>query len=136
MYNVCYAISPIHPDMPDDMLIALNEAAVEGLALINGVILNYYGIPALYDLKPIYQVSETERWRDIGAILTEKNKKGKRWGDCKDFTAWRLAELRKQNVQCSAESIVYRMKNRLQFHTYVRYQNGGVEDPARELGMP
>lgn len=116
--------------MPDDMLIALNEAAVEGLALVDAVLLQYYNIPSIYSIQPAYKVAKKETWKDIGALLRD------RWGDCKDFTAWRLAELRRMGIQAKAESIVARQGNRLQFHTYVRYADGQVEDPARELGMP
>lgn len=130
MYNVCYAVSAVHPSMPDDLLCALNAAAVEGLALVDAVILRYYVIPSIYSIKPAYRIAPKETWKDIGALLTD------RWGDCKDFVAWRLAELRKQNVNAWAESIVQREGNRLLFHTYIRFADGHLEDPARILGMP
>lgn len=130
MYNVCYAVSAVHPSMPDDLLVALNEASVEGLALVDSVILRYYNIPSIYTKRPKYRIAPKETWKDIGTLL------GDGWGDCKDFVAWRLAELRKQGVSCKAESIVQRQGNRLLFHTYIRFADGHVEDPARELGMP
>jgi len=115
--------------MPDDLLIGLNQAAVEGLALVNRVLLDYYPIPPLYEVRPRYKVGSTEQWKDIGSILRDG------WGDCKDFTAWRLAELYRANVSAKAKSIVERHKRRLLFHTYVEYANGKTEDPARILGM-
>lgn len=130
MYKVCYAISAVHPTMPDDMLIDLNQAAVEGLALVDGVLLDYYQLPSIYEVAPRYRVAKRETWKDIGTVLHDG------WGDCKDFTAWRLAELRKQGIQAKAESIVERIGRRLRFHTYVRYQDGRYEDPAKRLGMP
>lgn len=116
--------------MPDELLIGLNEAAVEGLAGVDSVILRWYNIPSIYSIRPVYRVERKEAWKDIGQLLVD------RIGDCKDFTAWRLAELRKAGVQAKAESIVMRSGSRLQFHTYVRYSDGRLEDPARELGMP
>ena len=115
--------------MPDGLLIALNQAAVEGLAGIDSVLLDYYPIPPLYDVRPTYKVGSTESWKDIGAILKDG------WGDCKDFTAWRLAEVRKAGIQARARSSVERHKRRLLFHTWVEYANGHTEDPARILGM-
>lgn len=112
------------------MLIGLNQAAVEGLAGINTVLLSYYNIPSIYDVRPKYRVGSKESWKDIGAVLRDM------WGDCKDFTAWRLAELRQQGTNARAESIVVRKAKRLMFHTYVRYQSGALEDPAKQLGMP
>lgn len=132
MYNVCYAITAVHPSMPDELLVRLNEAAVEGLAGIDAVLLSYYHLPPIYEVTPRlrYKVSAKESWKDIGAVLRDG------WGDCKDFTAWRLAELRRMGIQARAESIVQRIGRTLKFHTYVRYQNGNVEDPAKFLGMP
>lgn len=129
MYNVCLTLSGVHPSMPDSLLVALNQAAVEGLSLVDSVLLDYYNLRPLYELRPAYKVGGREQWKDIGSILRDG------WGDCKDFTAWRLAELRKRGVRASAESIVERHKSRLLFHTYVRYANGAIEDPARILGM-
>ena len=130
MYNVCYAISQIHPSMPDSLLVELNEAAVEGLAGIDMVLMRYYNLPSLYVINPKYRVASKESWKDIGAVIRDG------WGDCKDFTAWRLAELWKQGVPAKAESIVGRNGSKLLFHTYVRYPDGRVEDPAKRLGMP
>jgi len=115
--------------MPDDLLVALNEAAVEGLALIDAVILDYYPILPLYEVRPAYRIAAKEQWKDIGSVIADG------WGDCKDFTAWRLAELRKQGVRARAKSYVERQRKRLLFHTLVQYPNGHLEDPAKELGM-
>lgn len=115
--------------MPDDLLIALNEAAVEGLALIDSVILDYYPIYPLYYIRPAYKLAQKEQWKDIGQVLKDG------WGDCKDFTAWRLAELRKAGIQARARSIVERQRKRLLFHSFVAYPDGSTEDPAKQLGM-
>ncbi len=130
MYNVCYAISQIHPSMPDDLLIQLNQAAVEGLAGVDAVLMRYYNLPSIYVIAPRYRVASKESWKDIGAVIRDG------WGDCKDFTAWRLAELWRQGVDARAESIVSRSGKGLMFHTYIRFPNGALEDPAKRLGMP
>jgi hypothetical protein len=137
MYYLCYNIAAVSPDMPDDMLEALNAATVTGLALVNRVILDYYNLPPLYQMGMRYHVPKEvesgrsrEQWKDIATLLKD------RWGDCKDFTAWRLAELWKAGKQAYAESRVYREGKSLLFHTYIRFPDGSTEDPARTLGMP
>jgi hypothetical protein len=115
--------------MPDGMLVALNEAAVEGLSLVDSVLLDYYPILPLYHIRPEYKIGASEQWKDIGSILRDG------WGDCKDFTAWRLAELRKRGLRARAKSTVERQRKRLLFHTFIAYPDGTTEDPARILGM-
>ena len=130
MYSLDFILSQVHPSKPDYYLIELNQAAVEGLAGVDKVILDYNPrIPGLYVVRPRYRVPKRETWKDIGAVLRDKS------GDCKDLTAWRLAELWRMGVNARAESIVERIGPRLQFHTYIRYADGRVEDPSRELGM-
>lgn len=130
MYTTCFAISAIHPSMPDDMLVRLNQAAVEGLALVDRVLLDYYNFPSIYKVAPKYRTGGKETWKDIGALLKDG------WGDCKDFTAWRLAELWKAGVNAKAEAIIQRQGRRLLFHVYIRHPDGSIEDPAKLLGMP
>lgn len=120
--------------MPDNLLCELNAATVEGLARIDQVILRHFNIPSLYVIAPRYYhppPSEPEEWKDIGAVIRDKK------GDCKDFVAWRLAELWESGVLARAESVVSRKgKRTMKFHTFIRYPDGRVEDPARKLGMP
>jgi transglutaminase-like putative cysteine protease len=130
MYLACYALDSVHPSYPDWLLVELNAAAVMGLALVDSVILEYYHVPSLYRFAPRYVVEPVERWKDIATVLKDKT------GDCKDFTAWRLAELWRSGIGARAESIVQRSGRDMMFHTYVRYDDGKVEDPARLLGMP
>lgn len=130
MYALDMLLSQVHPSKSDGYLVNLNQAAVEGLAGVDKVILDYNPrIPGLYVIRPAYRVPARESWKDIGAVLKDKH------GDCKDLTAWRLAELWVMGVPARAESIVERQGTRLLFHTYVRYPDGRVEDPSRELGM-
>jgi hypothetical protein len=135
MYSVCYDITSISRNMPDWLLCELNAAAVHGLAAIDEVILRHYMIPSIYQVAPRYHIPiavergiRKERWKDIAAVLQDG------WGDCKDFTAWRLAELWRENIDAKAESILYR--DMMVFHTYVRYPDGRIEDVAKRLGMP
>lgn len=130
MYPAQYILAAIHPDMPNGILCELNAAAVEGLAGVDSVILSHYSIPSIYTIRPRYRIEKKERWKDLVAVITDKT------GDCKDFVAWRLAELRKAGYGARAESVVQRRKNSLLFHTFIRYDDGRLEDPARELGMP
>lgn len=136
MYAIEYIIGLIHPSRSDRELIELNQAAVEGLAGIDSVILKFNPkLQPLYVVRPRYVVPKRETWKDYSAVLKDGH------GDCKDFTAIRLAELWRMGVDARAESIVTRIpgfwgRARLQFHTYIRYPDGRVEDPARELGMP
>lgn len=137
MYALCYDLNSVHPDMSDDVLNEINAAVVTGLALVNQVILRHYSIPSIYSIRPRYHIPEEvqtgkarERWKDIATLLQD------RWGDCKDLTAWRLAELWKMGVNAKAESTVTRMGRALLFHTYIRYPDGRTEDPAKTLGMP
>ena len=116
--------------MPDEMLVRLNQAATEGLALVDRVLVDYYNFPSIYEVAPKYRIGPRESWKDIGAILKDG------WGDCKDFTAWRLAELWKLGINAKAECIVQRQGRRLLFHVYVRHPDGSIEDPAKLLGMP
>lgn len=131
MYNVHVILSQIDKTQTDlNLMCRLIEAQTEGLAGINLVLLQRYPrIPGLYAVKPRYLVPAKETWKDLGAVLRDKH------GDCKDLVAWRLAELWKQGVDAKAEAIGDRQKHRLQFHVFIRYGNGTVEDPARELGM-
>lgn len=130
MYSLDFVLSGVHHTMPDELLIKLNQAAVEGLACVDSVYFDHYNIPGLYAAGVRYHHPEVEQWKDIGAVLRDKV------GDCKDLTAWRLAELWRMGVHARAESIVQRYGKVLSFHTFIRFPNGGgTEDPSRILGM-
>lgn len=132
MYNVNLKLTAIHRSVKNDaMMLRLIEAMVEGLAGVDVVLLEWYPrIPGIYTFRPRYRVEHAELWKDIGYILQD------RCGDCKDLVAWRLAELWRMGVDAKAEAILERHANKLQFHVFIRYGTGAVEDPSRELGMP
>lgn len=132
MYNVHVQLSQIDKKQRDTgLMLRLIEAQTEGLAGIDLVLLQFFPrIPGIYAFRPKYKVPTKETWKDLGAVIHDKH------GDCKDLVAWRLAELWKQGVMAKAEAILERQSNRLQFHVFIRFPNGTVEDPARELGMP
>jgi hypothetical protein len=132
MYQACYYLPSIHSGMPDDMLTDINAAIVTGLALADTAIIERYpNFPRLYDVRPEYRHPRSgERWKDVWTVLHDG------WGDCKDFVAWRLAELWLSGINARAESSIERHRyGRMLFHTYIVYPNGAIEDPSIELGM-
>jgi hypothetical protein len=106
---------------------------VEALVLANRA---YYrdfpNTPSVYDSGVTY-VFNSDHWQDIPTMLASGE------GDCKDFTAWRVAELRSKG-----ERACVHVTNRLltspdgtvqMYHVLVRRENGMLEDPSRMLGM-
>lgn len=89
--------------------------------------------PSLYDLGVRY-VFNQDRWQDIPAII--------RWGegDCKDFTAMRVAELRASGIRAAVDvtdRLITGPDGRTtMYHVRVRFPDGRIEDPSRMLGMP
>ena len=83
-----------------------------------------------------------DHWRDIPTLL----KYGE--GDCKDFTAVRIAELLDgydprfpYGVRAAVHVTTDRRtldtgENVTMYHVLVRFPNGTLEDPSRMLGMP
>jgi hypothetical protein len=55
-------------------------------------------------------------------------------GDCKDLSAWRVAELRFHGVDPGARVIVYQTARDI-YHAIVERTGGWHEDPSRALGM-
>lgn len=58
-------------------------------------------------------------WQDCKSLLESKK------GNCKDFCAWRVAELRLQKIDCE----FFIEKNLDYFHITIYHQNG-IEDPS------
>lgn len=88
--------------------------------------------PSLYDLGIRY-VFNRDRWQDIPTMLRMGE------GDCKDFTAMRVAELRTMGVKASVDvtsRLILGPDGRTtMYHVRVRLPNGMIEDPSRMLGM-
>ena len=108
-------------------------ALVEVLAMANAAHLQLHPeTPKLYGSRVRY-VFNRDRWSDIPTAL----KYGE--GDCKDFTGWRLAELRREGIQVSPHVTVrteMTPKGLVTiYHVLVEYPDGRLEDPSRMLGM-
>jgi hypothetical protein len=116
------------------------HALVEALAWADTVWLKRNpGTPPLYQVAPSYHLKvrpmSIDYWDDIPTVMSLGG------GDCKDFTAWRIAELRHNG----AAMVVPEIKHVRQrgpngdvidlWHVYVR-QGARTEDPSRILGMP
>lgn len=67
-----------------------------------------------------------ERFRDYQQVLA------RRFGDCDQLCAWRVAELRMQGKRAKA---VPRWVKPDLMHVVVVYPGGKVEDPSKLLGM-
>lgn len=122
---------------------------LEGLAGIDRLYLaRNPRTPALYDFGPRYVVKERpfvqfrkesmmsvipfkiDRWQDIPRTMQLRQ------GDCKDFAAWRVAELRQQGHPDVGFYVKPIRMNDLQiFHILVR-KGILLEDPSDLLGMP
>jgi hypothetical protein len=108
---------------------------LEGLIAVNYQYLQEYpSTPLLYEAFPSYVIKprpfQIDSWQDIPTTLARGT------GDCKDFAAWRVAELRCKGVPDVSAAIKTQMLNDLLiYHIPVRI---GMEweDPSRILGMP
>lgn len=89
--------------------------------------------PMLYDSGVRYRPEKsTEAWLDIPHILKA------RFGDCEDLASWRVAELRVRGVKAKPFLKWYNRpqgQNITLYHVQVRYPDGRIEDPSKELGM-
>ena len=112
---------------------------VEALAYINEQWLEENGAPSLYSVAPSYQLKvrpmQIDLWADIPTVMAQGG------GDCKDFTAWRIAELRRAGQAMVVPEIRY-LPQLLPtgetvhlWHVLVR-QGAKTEDPSLLLGMP
>lgn len=116
------------------------HALVEALTWANTQwLIQHPETPPLYQIAPSYHLKvrpmTIDFWDDIPTVMSLGG------GDCKDFTAWRIAELRKNG----AAMVVPEIKHLQQrgpdgtildlWHVYVR-QGAKTEDPSRILGMP
>lgn len=107
---------------------------VEALVLADRAYLrDHPETPSIYDAGIPY-VFNRDRWQDIPTMLLKR-----REGDCKDFTAWRVAELRQQGIKAAVhvtDRLITGPDGRLtMYHVLVRLPGGLLEDPSRMLGM-
>lgn len=108
---------------------------LEGLIAVNYQYLEEFpNTPMLYEAFPQYVIKprpfQVDSWQDIPTTLARGT------GDCKDFAAWRVAELRKRGVpDVSAAIKVSQINDLLIYHIPVRIGTQW-EDPSKILGMP
>lgn len=94
--------------------------------------------PTLYGSGVVYRRTGPKEWFDIATTISMG------WGDCKDFSAWRVAELRRageSGAKCWLKHVtdVKPDGSKLYaFHVVVSRRSQGkvwLEDPSRVLGM-
>ena len=94
--------------------------------------------PPMYDVAPKYAMKVRpfglDTWEDIPRVMQLGS------GDCKDFVAWRVAELREAGYDDVAPRVISFERETSQgplvlYHVQVRI-GIGVEDPSVILGMP
>lgn len=110
------------------------RALLDCLTALNSVFLKTHTVPDLYRSRVRYQ--RTQVWDTIPALY------GRGYGDCKSLTAARVAQYRKQGIDCKP---VFRWirrpdgSNATDFHILVQRQaaNGAIvfEDPSKNRGM-
>lgn len=125
------------------ILASLAQGFLRGVVANNQLIIRTYKrlgkpIPPLYHSGVRY---EREPWTDreeFADILTVLKR---RWGDCDDLAAWRVAELREQGEKGADVRIYWRPPHQrkpgkpMVMHVQVRRANGDIEDPSRFLGL-
>lgn len=116
--------------LPEDALARANEGLVTGLALVNVEILQHRQLPPLYRSGVRYKEEKRgETWRDACSTYAA------RFGNCKEFVAWRLAELWLAGYEAQPHTIVQYPRNGILFHVQLIYPDGMIEDPSELLGM-
>jgi hypothetical protein len=93
----------------------------------------YPEAPNLYEsgVRYVYKDNvEAPAWQDIPATLA------KGYGDCKDFAAWRVAELLERVGVAARPYVQWRMVDgAYRLHALVQLPDGTLEDPSKQLGM-
>jgi hypothetical protein len=109
---------------------------------------SYPATPPLYR-SGVHYVFNRDRWQDIPTTLARRE------GDCKDFSAWRIAEYRREGIPAAVDVTVRTTTTKegqkfTIYHVRVRLPRGlahvipawarakddhHVEDPSRALGM-
>lgn len=123
---------------PVDLRKSMIQAAVEFLIAINRLYIRRFGAPAMYQAGLQYRFKVRpfglDAWQDIPRCITLGT------GDCKDFSAWRVAELRESGATDANPRVIASESGGLVvYHVQVIRDtpNGPiVEDPSRIFGMP
>lgn len=120
---------PLHLEMT--VPLPAMEAAVEGLTLINEVLLEEMSAapirpPRLYQSAVRYRRPGKRRWHTIADLYDLLE------GDCKDLAAARCAELRYYEGE-RAVPVVYLTRRAHRYHAVLRRADGTIEDPSRIL---
>lgn len=109
------------------------SAGLEGLIAVNTLILagkigGGVSVPPLYRAGVRYRNQrDPRRWGNILEVLRAG------YADCKNLSAWRVAELRfYQGVP--ARVLCYKTGHN-RWHAIVKYPDGRTEDPSVRLGM-
>jgi hypothetical protein len=130
--------------LPTPQKLAILEWLVEGLAIADGFYLAANpDLPPLYDATRRYGLRyefNKDHWRDIPTVLRART------ADCKDLSAWRIADLRREAAKRGASDdevrtiakphFTIRQQGKLTiYHVQVEGPHG-IEDPSCALGMP
>lgn len=116
---------------------ALIRGFLQGVVVRNRIAIRKRQVPPLYSAGVRYQ---TEPWagkfEEFADCLTVYRRK---WGDCDDLVAWRVAELQEAGefaeVSISFPKSCLRRKSGIMYHAVVRRGDGSIEDPSAKLGM-
>jgi hypothetical protein len=108
----------------------------EALAVINLAHLKQApNTPFLYESGVVYRPErDGEELLDIPALMVQG------WGDCEDLAAWRVAELRFNDIPAWVEILIQQNPTRgndepkFDYHLLVGTP-WGKQDPSKELGM-
>lgn len=135
-------ITNVHTEhQPPEATAAVARGFLYGVVLANCLQIRSKQVPLLYEsgveFRPEPWQGKFEEFAD--AITVHR----RRWGDCDDLCAWRVAELRTIGDRrlglrpCKATIKIYwrDYAHGRGFHVEVRLPDGSVEDPSRFLGM-
>ena len=121
--------------LPQDNRTNLVGLLVEALIGVNRKWLRRHPeTPPFYQSRLVYQLKVRpfglDRWQDIPQTMAMGG------GDCKDFVAWRVAEMREQGWPDVGPRIITKESGGvIVYHVQVRIDTT-VEDPSVALGMP
>ena len=103
-------------------------AFMEGLTVLDMVLIERRGLPSLYELGIRYRPEPRgqEKW------LNADEMQHRRFADCEDLACYLAAQRRLEGIPALAVAI---RTGRKRFHGVVRYPDGTIEDPSRKLGM-